>query len=95
MSEYGRTPLKLIKQYQKYWKDQTDKMPAKRVATAAVSYNPKGKSLLGKPMKIWRDQFHRRRNRQINLITEEEEEEEEEDEEEEEEEERRRRGRGR
>jgi len=50
--------VKEIKQYQKKWLQQLQRMDTNRLPKQALQYKPKGRRNIGRPRKRWRDQFH-------------------------------------
>jgi len=47
-----------IKQYQKKWLQHIQRMDTNRIPKQALQYKPKERRHIGRPRKIWRDQFH-------------------------------------
>jgi len=47
-----------IKQYQKKWLQQVQRIDTNRVPRQALRYRPEGRRNVGRPKKRWRDQFH-------------------------------------
>ena len=50
--------VKEIKQYQKKWLQQVQRMDTNRLPKQAVQYRPKGRRNTGRPRKRWKDQLH-------------------------------------
>jgi len=50
--------VKEIKQYQKNWLQQVQRMDTKRLTKEAPQYKPKGRRNIGRPRKRLRDQLH-------------------------------------
>ena len=50
--------VKEIKQYQKKWLQQVQRMDTNRLPKQALQYKPKGRRNIGRPRKRWRDQLH-------------------------------------
>ena len=49
---------KEIKQHQKKWLQQVQRMDRNRIPKQALQYRPKGRRNIGRPKKRWRDQLH-------------------------------------
>jgi hypothetical protein len=47
-----------IKQYQREWLQNVDRMNTDRMPKQALKYRPKGKRSIGRPRKRWEDQLH-------------------------------------
>jgi hypothetical protein len=47
-----------IKQYQKKWLQQIQRMDRNRLPRQALKYRPEGRRNIGRPKKRWRDQIH-------------------------------------
>jgi len=47
-----------IKQYQKKWLQNVQRMDTNRISKQALKYRPKGRRNVGRPKKRWRDQSH-------------------------------------
>ena len=47
-----------IKQYQKKWLQNVQRMDTNRIPKQALQYRPKGRRNIGRPKKRWRDQFY-------------------------------------
>ena len=47
-----------IKQYQKKWLQQVQRMDTSRIPKQALQYQPKGRRNIGRLRKRWRDQLH-------------------------------------
>jgi hypothetical protein len=50
--------VKEIKQYQKKWLQQVQRMDTNRIPKQALQYKPKGRRNIGGPRKSWKDQLH-------------------------------------
>jgi len=50
--------VKEIKQYQKKWLHHVQRMDTNRLPKQALQYKPKGRRIIGRPRKRWRDQLH-------------------------------------
>jgi hypothetical protein len=50
--------VKEIKQYQKKWLQQVQRMGTNKIPKQALQYKPKGRRNIGRPRKRRRDQFH-------------------------------------
>ena len=50
--------VKEIKQYQKKWLQDVQRMDTNRIPKQALQYRPKGRRNIGRPRKRWRDQLH-------------------------------------
>jgi hypothetical protein len=49
---------KEIKQYQKKWLQDVQRMDTNRIPRQALRYRPEGRRKMGRPKKRWRDQLH-------------------------------------
>jgi len=47
-----------IKQYQKKWLQNVQRMDTNRLPKQALQYKPKGRRNIGRPRKRWRDQLY-------------------------------------
>jgi hypothetical protein len=47
-----------IKQYQGEWLQYVERMDTDRIPKQALKYRPKGKRIIGRPRKRWKDQLH-------------------------------------
>ena len=50
--------VKEIKQYQKKWLQDVQRMDRNRLPRQALKYRPEGRRNIGRPKKRWRDQLH-------------------------------------
>jgi len=50
--------VKEIKQYQKKWLQDVQRMDTNRLPKQVLQYKPKGRSIIGRPRKRWRDQLY-------------------------------------
>jgi len=50
--------VKEIKQYQKKWLQDVQRMGTNRLPKQTLKYKPKGRRNIGRPRKRWRDQLH-------------------------------------
>jgi len=50
--------VKEIKQYQKKWLQNVQRMDTNRLPRQALKYKPEGRRDIGRPKKRWRDQLH-------------------------------------
>jgi hypothetical protein len=50
--------VKEIKQYQERWLQHVQRMDTNRISNQALQYQSKGRRIIGRPRKRWRDQLH-------------------------------------
>jgi hypothetical protein len=66
----SRYILREIKAYREKWLQHIQRMDTNRIPKQVPKYKPKGRRLIGRSRKRWRNQFHFEdtRNRKQNLI---------------------------
>jgi len=58
LSMTAQNMVKEIKQYQEKWLQHVQRMDTNRLPKQALQYKPKGRRIIGRARKRWRDQLH-------------------------------------